>query len=84
MNYFEHTASHPPEPDQKPQFTSLPFSKVKIGWTFDFVSGKYTDSFFETCKKISARKYKSLSTGLAYQVGTTKVLVYNVNSETRS
>ena len=56
------------------------FKDVPIGAKFDFVSGHYSDSFFNTCTKISPTSYTWESMGATFKsrVGSPKVDVYHV------
>jgi len=56
----------------------MTFQKLSIGQTFDFISGTPYDSFHDRCVKISARKYRSLSTGIEYRIGSSGAEVYHV------
>lgn len=66
----------------------MTFGELKIGDTFDFVSGNpIMDSFCEPCRKVSVRKYV-YPTGkpkpshiYVARVGTLKVNVYHVGRE---
>ena len=64
------------------------FRDLKIGDTFDFISGSRFDSFFDRCTKVSPRRYtwtrcyadtKRARTTLQSSVGTINVQVYHVN-----
>jgi hypothetical protein len=59
---------------------TMKFKELKIGQEFDFVNDSLPgyNSFFDTCRKISARKYISVGTGIEYQVGSISALVYHV------
>jgi hypothetical protein len=58
------------------------FKELSTGDQFDFVSPDITfNSFFDPCEKISVRKYRSLSTGQEYQVGSIAAKVYNVKEK---
>lgn len=57
----------------------IKFKELKIGQQFDCISPNVGhNSFFETCEKISTRKYKSVSSGIEYQVGSINAIVYHV------
>ena len=56
------------------------FRDLPIGATFDFV-GPSTNTFFDRCVKISARRYKSTRTLTVFQVGTVLCNVFNVRSQ---
>jgi hypothetical protein len=42
------------------------FKMLTVGQKFEFTG----NSFYDTCIKISARKYKSLDTGKEYEIGS--------------
>ena len=63
----------------------MQFKDLKIGQTFDFVSGQpLMDSFLDRCCKVSARKYVSLADPRELnfrpemRVGSITVEVYHV------
>ena len=59
--------------------TTQKFSSLAIGQEFDFVKpNSIYNSFFARCVKVSSRKYKSVSAGIEYEIGSTKAEVYNV------
>lgn len=53
------------------------FGSLKVGDTFDFISESPQDSFFEGCRKVSARGYECES-GYVMKVGSVKVPVHHV------
>ena len=57
----------------------MPFKRLSVGDTFDFINdaAPRSNSFFERCTKISARRYRTAS-GMRSVVGTTSVVVYHV------
>jgi hypothetical protein len=56
------------------------FRELAIGQCFDFVSeDRIMNSFYDTCEKISQRKYRSIDTGLEYSVGSIDCEVFNVS-----
>lgn len=56
------------------------FRNLKIGDTFDFISPNRTlNSFYDRCRKLSARVYSSLDTGYTHRVGSGDCQVYHVN-----
>jgi hypothetical protein len=61
----------------------MKFRDLQICQSFDFISGK-NDSFFDTCIRISTRKYVSIQTGLTHKVGTINCTVYHAGKMTRS
>lgn len=59
------------------------FKDLAIGDLFDFISGNYTtDSFYDDCEKISARKYISIQSRIEYTVGSIHVKCYHVERRT--
>ena len=60
----------------------IPFSSLKVGQTFDFISGHF-DSFFLRCTKVSACKYQD-ETGQVHKVGTVRAFVYHIGEEVQS
>jgi len=64
---------------------ALTFKDLSVNDTFDFVApneaGRF-NSFYDRCIKTSARKYKSLETGIEYTVGSYQAKVYHVKSAT--
>lgn len=55
------------------------FQDLANGDTFDFVSPNLSlNSFSERCVKLSARRYRSLETGLVHRVGSINANVYHV------
>lgn len=55
------------------------FSELAIGQSFDFVNDETRfNSFFDRCIKISNRKYRSITTGIEYGIGSVKCKVYHV------
>lgn len=61
----------------------MKFKNLKIGDTFDFVDPDKIgfNSFFDTCQKISTRKYKSLTTDIEHRVGSINAIVYHFPRE---
>lgn len=56
----------------------MTFKELRIGQTFDFVSpDRLYNLFHDRCVKISARRYRSLNSGLLFTVGTVKCRVFN-------
>lgn len=63
----------------------MQFKELQIGQHFDFVgNGMRFNSFFDRCEKISIRKYRSLETGLVFQVGTVNVAIGHVYPNTQA
>jgi hypothetical protein len=60
----------------------MKFRDLQICQSFDFISGD-RDSFFDTCIRISARKYVSINTGLTHKVGTINCAVYHAGKMNR-
>lgn len=58
----------------------MTFKELKIGQVFDWVNPErpHENSFYDRCKKISARKYAGLVNGRVYTVGTVRAKVFNV------
>ncbi|QXV73543.1 hypothetical protein [Rhizobium phage RHph_X2_30] len=56
------------------------FRHLEIGQTFDFIdpAAGARNSFFEQCRKISARKYIGLVNGREYRIGSINARVFNV------
>jgi hypothetical protein len=55
------------------------FRDLAVGQLFDWIDRDSTpayNSFFDLCKKISARKYVSVDSGRICTVGTIKAKVY--------
>jgi hypothetical protein len=55
----------------------LKFNTLKVGDSFDFISGWSGDSFFKRCTKVSAKRYRD-EDGALHTVGTIYVFVYHV------
>lgn len=53
------------------------FGALAIGATFDFVGAPGTVTFWERCRKVSARKYRDLR-GTTHHVGSLNARVYHV------
>lgn len=56
------------------------FKDLPVGATFDFVDDSKPgyNSFFDRCKKVSARKYVSERTGTSFLVQTIRAKVFHV------
>lgn len=56
------------------------FKQLPIGEEFDFISGTHNDTFFERCKKVSARKYSYPRQGkdAVATIGSVYARVYHV------
>ncbi len=58
----------------------ITFAQLSIGDTFDCIDDAHPtwNSFYDRCEKISTRKYRSVSTGVEYQVGSVNVTIHHV------
>lgn len=68
--------------------TKTEFRDLSIGDTFDFISpDRILNSFYETCKKVSARRYSYHNTqfnkDFIGEVGSIHAKVYHVNGAVR-
>ncbi len=61
----------------------MKFRDLGIGQGFDWINPAHgaRNSFFEQCRKISARRYVGLSSGCTYRVGTINAPVFNAEKD---
>lgn len=58
------------------------FKSLSVGDTFDFVAPNSTfNSFYDRCRKVSARQYVSLKTGDTYTIGSVMAAVWHVERQ---
>ena len=58
----------------------MQFRDLSIGTTFDFIDDAHPTwaSFYDKCRKVSARAYVSLKTGTQYKIGSISAKVYHI------
>lgn len=63
--------------------TQTTFRDLANGQTFDYFNPGKTggNSFCDRCEKVSARKYRSLVTGIEYRIGSGYAHVYHVDRQ---
>lgn len=57
----------------------MKFSDLAIGAEFDFIDPHNStfNSFYDRCRKVSARRYVSIHDGAVYSVGSVKAVVFH-------
>lgn len=84
MGYLEEVMEKQRAREEQARREGTPFSSLRIGDVFDFVSPNHSvNSFFETCKKTGPKSYEWQGRDgrpLKSAVGSKKVLVFHVAS----